>query len=375
MREFFQNMPRLLLVFVIMLGVTLLWYIWTLISNNLNERNTIEQQFSRAETIEVATSNATILADELTITPAFTSDSQHVLALTESGDTFTSINVKSSERRELFTTPIFQPFDFVRWSPSGEYAIVHRRANLNNEGRTTLYRFTDGTTADLNPNIFDLVWSPDGQAIYYMFAVGNGTFRLVKANPDGNDWRILLDNLHLNAPRLSLSHNGSELLIWPDSRLEGDELTEASRNTPVIYFTGTESREDLPVLEGALNPIWSPDDRRLAYLRPSTDGDIGSLWIFDRETVKETKLDHLTSLNQYAWQSNAEIAAVGYENDQTDPTNLKLSGIWQVGDQATPEKIVDINPLGIRTLHISPDGSILLLEQLGSLLAIPLIAS
>ncbi|HEY8204365.1 MAG TPA: protein kinase [Pyrinomonadaceae bacterium] len=174
-------------------------------------------------------------------------------------------------------------------------------------------RVTNDSAEDRNP-----VWHPDGKRIIYS-SVRDGTYQLCIAYLDGRA-PLQITSGEGDKIALEISDNGTEILyyaakeesdiwrvnvetaaesaftsdpgteLWPDLSPDGKEVVYQSVDDPaqgaklknsLILARAVKNGEAVQLTAGGINPTWSPDSSRVAFLRSS--GEVRNIW-----TVKGT---------------------------------------------------------------------------------------
>lgn len=366
-----RRLPPIVMAFFTILILVLIWNVWVAVRQRLLDRQTITDTPNRTDLLRTDEDQRLVL-DELTIEPAILADGLTTVALSGSGDTFTRFDLAGGTTTTLTTEAVVRGIDFVRYAPDGSSAIVHRNADLHGPGSTILYRFPNGGTANLSPQITDLAYLPDGQTIIYLYKAGDDAYSLARARPDGSEWRTIMDNLRLAAPSLHLAPDGKRILIAPDPTLEVDESVSARTDpTPLVVFLEAETSEPMPQLTGGRNFRWSPDSLRLAYDRPTDNAVVGAFAIYDMDTGTEVVTTVTTGGRLFAWQDSTRLIAAPLITDgevmrigdhpirvATDGTTTELPGV-SLGS-------------GLHELHVAPQANLVLLLIRGALISVPL---
>ncbi|MGA6988743.1 MAG: protein kinase [Terriglobales bacterium] len=220
-----------------------------------------------------------------------------------------------SDTRVVPPAPVV--YHSLAFSPDANY-FYFRRAEDALETTFFLYRapVLGGTPQVLVRDIdSDITFSPDGHRIAYLR--GNdpevGKYRILSANLDGNDEKVLL-------------------------------IAPAPGNTPPVFST------------------WSPDGRQIALSEPPTAAALGGIGLFNLNTGKVEQLAAFEdkSLNQLKWSPDGSGLIVNYQ--QAGPSFQRAQIGFVPGSGGALQPITrDTN--SYRSLTLSADGKTLATVQ------------
>src|SRR5262245_7509678 len=187
---------------------------------------------------------------------------------------------------------------------------------------------TGVTPLTLFGSSFHPAWSPDGKWIAHEFWAGSGSWSIWLMSSDGSVHQNLTPGEDAMMP--TWSPDGSKILhirsvrgpAWPNelyimnsdgtnpqriTQNDGQEtdpefspdgawiaFSSQTETPPNIYITrpdGTGARQ--LTSEGGRSPSWSPDGKRIVYVRGSQGREspgFGVLWVLDVEIIVETRL-------------------------------------------------------------------------------------
>jgi Tol biopolymer transport system component len=227
----------------------------------------------------------------------------------------------------------------VRWSPNGSRFLFWREtgrlpsgmaladifaANADGSGERNLTR----GAGDFN---WSADWSPDGARIVYAES-GATVVQLVTMRADGSD------KTRLAATTLTRS----DLVAHPTWSPTGRIAYTRSRSSqlPEVWTIRPDGSDHRLLLENAYGPDWSPDGRRLVFVRR------GDLFVAGADGRNQRQLtrdpDHADAEPQWA-PSGARIAAIS--TDERDPK------IYDTSDRLI---LVDADNGDVRTLPAPP---------------------
>lgn len=210
--------------------------------------------------------------------------------------------------------------NMLRFSPDGRtIAYAQRQADGKALFGVIVRPVSGGEARWISPDTLGLMplrWSADGSAIYCMDTEGRNLYRLgldrkleslgnagslarfADVSPDGQTRLVLLfrkdnrdvDVLGPNGPAGKLAatpewEQGAVLGPGPGQVTVASQSSFESPQAAISIRTlGEPGSKELPLPEGRkYQPVWSPDDRRLAYV-VSTNGQL-DVWLYDSGTA------------------------------------------------------------------------------------------
>lgn len=252
-------------------------------------------------------------------TPILSPDGKHVAFLTKSNQS-TSIHVmKTDGTGRTVLTPEPGDYDIPIWSPeSDRLAYVYQQEN-----KPQIYIVsTNGNDPLLLTSISgNQVGGWSGGENEIVFSVGNGDNPgIYIRNPDG-----------VNQIKLKDSENGDIQPIWsPDSTKIAFLRSNADGNSDIYVMKRDESKiENLTNSEGSESDIsWSPDGKQILYVLSSQDKP-SEIYVIETEDSHSPK--KLTSNqavdNQPVWSPNgSRIAFVSYLDGDAEIFVMDVDG-------------------------------------------------
>ncbi len=216
--------------------------------------------------------------------PAWAPDGQKIAWLSRGhdgagADVFVA-NADGSDQQDLTPTPGSR--GEPRWSPDGRAILFTHDSdvyamNADGSGQRKLTRTREAGE-------FGPAWSPDGQQIAFTRLGPQGEVRIVVMNADGSAKHAVTPTLAHpgdRAPTALWSPDGQRIAFWDDFAIyvvdaDGSGLRRLTRNA----FEG---------------PSWSPDGRKLLFLRarqqksrPHWQG--GDLWVMNADGTEQRNL-------------------------------------------------------------------------------------
>jgi TolB protein len=190
---------------------------------------------------------------------------------------------EGSNRRPF--TPANLRCESPAWSPAGDRIayVQWRRSSPSYVNRSSIYTRTIGGEVHrlTNANAFDAnpVWSPDGSQIVFS-RDGKGLSGNYVMNADGSNQHRLQGN------------PGTVIESWsPDGRLFAGWRSYGQYNNRflslVLNADGTGERR---LLGGGLGPVWSPDDRFIAFIPENQDIIRGSVGVIQANATGRRQL-------------------------------------------------------------------------------------
>lgn len=215
----------------------------------------------------------------------------------------------------------------VRHSPKGNYLFIHQEEPASSQ----IVRLADQASFALPAAVTDVDWSPDETELYYLYRQAANHHQLTKAEPDGKNWRILMEKISMNDPELRLAPNGEEAIVSSRSSI--------APNLLVYLRTGT--TESIGNAGSHSNVVWASDSKLIAYLTHDTQAEqTGKLSYFDFTTMQETVTDYATWPNAFAWEqpdtllvATPDAAASTAKLIRTKPGTKEATQVMTLRDQ------------------------------------------
>ncbi len=323
--------------------------------------------------------NETLLGEDKVYFPFLIEDGTAIIGLTEHGSRFTRLNLRDKSQTFVFPEPIAYAFDTVAYAPDGTKAVTHRfdqsidrNATSEIPARTTLYNFATGEQTELNPNILEIDWFSSGDRILYLFQKDENHYQVSTAKPDGTNWTSVIDDIPLLRPQLTLSPDGTKALL---TRAYAGEPDSDFIDFPLYLIDINQKTLTELLPKGLAHPIWSLDQKRVAYLRIGRENHIGYVSIFDLATNETTDTSLPSIKGKFVWRSPVELLVASPVNPSAEDFILGLSlglrdQLMQLPIGGEPKQITAIaTEPPIDTLIITPDSQTLLFRRFNFLLS------
>jgi Tol biopolymer transport system component len=186
-----------------------------------------------------------------------------------------------------------EPTSRASWSPDGGLLVYsdgfHRFVVVDAEGQAHVDRRWTGNSA-----LAALVWSPDGTKFASVGAWGAYSW-LTVMNSDGTGAHTIVDGLgYTTLPQPAWSPDGSWILF-----------SKGTAGTYVIHPDGTGEQK---LLDSAIEAVWSPDGRRLAYVSLDQDGRRVGLGVANADGSDPHTIA-LGEISQPAWSPDGSTIA------------------------------------------------------------------
>jgi dipeptidyl aminopeptidase/acylaminoacyl peptidase len=189
----------------------------------------------------------------------------------------------------------------LRWSADAQFLIYTRGADLENNGSDP-----NPTSNPAGPQHAIWMVSATGSAEPKKIAEGTGGEISPRGNvvaylKDGQVWTATLDGSQAAAQLIHMKGRAQALRWSPDGSLLAFTSTRTDHNFIAVYTLADKSVRYLdPSLDRDMDPVWSPDGQRIAFLRipastlafafgPRREGEPWSIRVADAATGRGTE--------------------------------------------------------------------------------------
>ena len=257
-----------------------------------------------------------------------------------------SVSGGAGEEMLVVLEPVTRPNRAIAYTsgePGAQGVTFNRVRLLPTDGSPA----TPVTPADQEVRLYR--WSPTGDRLLAIYVTRNevGRFGLFTIDPDGSDERTVVvagiwdANWSPDGQRMAYS-TGEVVRIWT-VRADGVDLRHLT-SLPGHQF----------------NPVWSPDSRRIAFLRSDDFVFGGELWVMDANGDNQEQIATPTGASEIAWSPDGKtIAFTSFREGESQ-------GVWAVNADGTAPRPLSPNcsvegtcsgPRGYADPSWSPDGS------------------
>jgi TolB protein len=244
---------------------------------------------------------------------------------------FAVLGADGSDRRVVATTMLVgvDSGPRVTWSPDGSRLAFSDAAGAG--GRIRVVR-ADGSgelrIGDSTLSAWDPAWSPDGGRIAFRGGRGAEQLGVAMVSPDGTDlrWLLLADDVDATTP-VAWAPDGSRIAV---------STCDAACQLHVVRVDGSGDTE-IDAQAAAVGASWSPDGRRLAWLRVREGAAAGEYVIANPDGSDQVVYPHPAIPNRGG----------GYDGlgpiVQWTPDGRQLTGILGTGDGWTFNRLLLID--------------------------------
>src|SRR4051812_47292952 len=197
--------------------------------------------------------------------------------------------------------------------------------------------------------------APRGTIVFVRFSVRAGHPRLTSVVVGGRARTVSVPVAAVAGPALALG-TGRIAFVGGANAPGRPEFTGPSR----IWVARPDGRGARPVTHGDVSdgaPAWSPDGRRLVFVRSSRSGSGSSLWIVGAAGEGLRRLTRGAVDLEPSWSRDRRIAFV-----RINPATYQ-SGIWVTDARGSTPKRILVGHRGLSAPVWSPDGRRLAVED------------
>jgi len=206
--------------------------------------------------------------------------------LGDKGIKYYSYDLNKKEKKPLLREEILGAVNAI-YKPDGNESIV---IGDYPSKYIKLYNFTDEKTASLNNNIGNIAWDKTKDKIYYIYSnLANHITTLNISNPDGSDWKKLID-----LPESILAY---KVYALDNELIYTDYLTVSKLN---LTTNQTEKMFEAKLTSGLLI---SPDGEKIAY----NISDLNGTKIFDQKSHQAIQLKEEINIESSVFSTDNNI--------------------------------------------------------------------
>jgi flagellar basal body-associated protein FliL len=301
-----------------------------------------------------------------------------------------SINTSLNYVKKALTPNTLANVQNIIWNPKESLAIFKIKQNkkllvstpfanstvADGTIMTWLYDFkrydlVNQTATFWGADISDIVWSPDGQTIYYYYAPAGGEITLISATKDNQNLKRILNlkQLGIENPQISISPDGKYLTLVPRS-------SKYETNYVYLFEIATSKLTKLVPVGQNLEARFTPDSKSIIYSsfiantdNPAENSELSIIGI-NGQNKKDLKVKSFLERSTITQDSNFLITALSNGQNQSDTfVKINLATVEQQEFVFTSNIIV--NPAEIyytisgNTAYFIKDGFIYSLQMVG----------
>ena len=273
-----------------------------------------------------------IIVDSAVLNPAFDADNQIIRYYSkETGQAF-SVNFDGQSKQTLSDKSLIG-LSSVTWSPN-QRMVISQFNRSNNQPDFFYFNYKDNASQKLKNNLDTVIWYNDNKILYKYFDSAKKERTLNVANPDGSEWKKIID---VDYSKMSLAAIPKSGLISFWNSPKSNEETKLQS----VSLLGGEIKALFQGKFGA-DYLWSPNGNRLliSHLNEK-NGSALQLATTNSQGGEYANLDIPTMASKCAWSSDENT--IYYALPTAIPNNAILPDDYQDKKITTTDTFWKVN--------------------------------